>query len=68
MTATPMTADAICRSCTGSGWRMVMRNRKPTFHRHGACGGTGLRRTRGNRIGPAVIVIGRPTPTGRAEG
>jgi hypothetical protein len=67
MTATPMT-DGVCRSCGGSGWRMVMRDRKPTFRCHGTCGGTGLRRACGNRLAPAFICIGRPTPTGKAGG
>jgi len=38
---------------------LVMRKGKPTFRRHGACGASGLRRARGNRLGPAVYAAGR---------
>ena len=55
----PERLTAICRSCAGSGWMLVMRRGRPSFRRHGTCGGVGLRRAAGNRLGPAMYQAGR---------
>ena len=60
--------EVVCRSCGGSGWRLVMRKGRATFRRHGSCGAGGLRRARGNRLGPAMYASGRRALAADLEG